>query len=82
MTDRNPDLLPVLSTMRNAFVIPWRKRAVMARALLPISLFWMVLDGVSKSFVGDSQNLVSLAGLCVAGILFYVVITLFSVTCH
>jgi hypothetical protein len=82
MNDRNPDLLPVLSIMRNAFAIPWRKRAVMFRALLPTSVILIALDRLANSFKGEPQNLVSLAVLCVSSILWFVVTPLFAVTCH
>jgi len=78
MIDQEPARIPVISIIRNSFAIPWSKRATMLRALLPISLIMIALR------MGDSVILAELGFVAefVTRILYWMVITVFAVTCH
>lgn len=82
MTDRNPDLLPVLTIIRDAFVVPWRKRAVMLRALLPVSVVLIALTTILCILLKQPKGLANLVFVCASFVLLSVVLTEFTVTCH
>ena len=78
MNDQEPGRIPVISIIQSSIAIPWRKRAVMFRALLPISVILITLQmirPVISTVLGSLTEFVILIPYVPA-------FTVFAVTCH
>lgn len=84
MSDQKPHPLPVVAIIRDAIVIPWRKREVMFRTLLPISLVLIALDTISQSHFSKPHpvHISDLGPAIVLVVLTMLAFTVFAVICH
>jgi hypothetical protein len=80
MIKHKPGPIPVVSIIRDAIVIPWRKRATMFRALLGISAILIALEMILPP-VGERQQMSPVSSLVFA-VLLGLAFTVFAVTCH
>jgi hypothetical protein len=78
VSDQKPDPIPVIQIIRNAVIIPWRKRATMFWALLSTSVVLTVahmIAPLARQELGWISTLISV-------VLFGLAFALFAVTCH
>jgi hypothetical protein len=85
VTKQKPDPIPVISIIRDAIAVPWRKRATMFRALFGISVILVALNVLLQPCTKDGQPVMEFQKVIsnlVLAVLSGLAFAIFAVTCH
>jgi hypothetical protein len=85
VTKQKPDPIPVVSILRDAISVPWRKRATMFRALFGISVILVALNVLLQPYTKDGQPVMEFQKVIsnlVLAVLSGLAFAIFAVTCH